>query len=406
MIRSRPAVVLWEICMTIRSAASLLLLPILLASALSGTEVMAMDGGGASGSGAAEVSNRLWPNLPRLSGTLFQDGEGEFTTGETGGSGDDASASDLLPKFSDMIDTVNRDVHEGLVEFWVGAYMWIKPYIIAYGKASQQDMRTAQSQGVLASVHGVGIETVNFKDELNVDDKPEGMYEQMQVELGVRFENNVFRLLWWLWEDNQDDGDWLLVKKTRAFGDKVYYAGKPIRFPFRMMDTKLIYEYRIIPWNRLQVFFGIALHWIYTIDYNSMFYAYPELGYEHSSAGVHDIDNPPAWNAGDAYFVDEPIDEDPKDGHYPLASLSLRVDARPFGGWHIAADVQEMYVYYGNYIDLRAGVWNEIALGVKIGVGYRLWAITADITEVGGQKTNFTGRAVFQGFWAGLFVHF
>ncbi len=360
--------------------------------------------GAADGKGTGLGTGRgLFP----LSGFLFQsDEEGEFSTGETGGSGDGASASDLLPKHTDMIDTVTRDVHQGLVEFWVGAYMWLKPGLTAKGKASQEDMRTAQSQGVLSAVHGIGIRTIDFEKEMGLSDKPEGLYQQMQVEVGLRLENNVFRILWWMWENNQDEGDWVWIKQRRAFGDKVFYEGKPLRMPFRIMDTKLIYEYRVVPWNRFQLFLGIALHWIYTVDYNALFEAYPELGYKHASAQVHTVDNPPSWNAGDAYFMDEPIDEDPVGAHYPMASLCLRFDIRPVEGMHIAFDVQEMYVYYGNYIDLRAGIWNEIAMGVKIGAGYRLWAVTADVSELGGEKTNFTGRAVFQGFWAGVFVHF
>jgi hypothetical protein len=54
---------------------------------------------------------------------------------------------------------------------------------------------------------------------------------------------------------------------------------------------------------------------------------------------------------------------------------------------------------------MRVGVWNEIALGVRLGAGYRLWAVTVDINEAGTHKTNFDGRAVFQGFWAGIFFY-
>jgi hypothetical protein len=343
-----------------------------------------------------------------LSHFLFEDTEsleeeGEGVEGEEE-SGDEEyeeymtedSPADVLPKRTAMIEAVKKDVIQGLTEFWGAIYLWTSPYLLAKGKSTQQDMRAAIAQGVLFADYGIHLRTVNFKDELGIDDVPDTFTGLIQLELGARFENHVFRLLWWYWEDCQDRGDFVYVKVDTAFGDKVYLAGRPIRFPFKLMDTKLIYEYRIIPWYKFQLFFGISLHWLYTIDYNVLWDTYEDQGHIHDSAFVDQL-------TGGAYFQAQPIAEDRSDGHYPFVSLSLRVDARPIAGVHLFFDMQEMWVFYGNYTDLRIGIWNEIAYGFRIGAGYRIWAVTADVEEVGSHKTNFQGRAVFQGIWVGLF---
>jgi hypothetical protein len=313
--------------------------------------------------------------------------------------------TDLLPRYTAMEERIERDTVQGLVDFWMGFYMWAKPYVLAKGRASQIDMRTAQENGTLGSHSGIDIDSINFKEELGLDNKPEALYQQMQVEIGIRLENTCFRLMWWLWEDNMDEGDWVYIKKTRVFGDKVYYkeqppgapnagAPSPIRFPFRIMDTKLIYEYRIVQHHRFQLYFGLALHWIYTVDYNNLFMTYPEMGYVHASAV-----------SGGTAFQDTLADEEDAISHFPLMSLSLRVEANPVAGLRIAFDIQEMYAYYGNYLDFRAGIYNDIGYGVRLGAGYRVWALTVDAEGIGSEETDFTFRVVFQGIWIGLFFY-
>jgi hypothetical protein len=164
-----------------------------------------------------------------------------------------------------------------------------------------------------------------------------------------------------------------------------WLAGLPrISFTAELMDTKLLVESRVKASASLEAYVGLAVHWL---RYKGTAKTDDRVFSAHADGSIQDREAVTEEELGD----------------YPLISFSLRVEYRPYANYYISLDAQEMYLYFGNYTDLKIALWSQLAPFVRVGAGYRLWNTQVNLYELGGSKHNIEVNAVLSGLWVGLF---
>jgi len=297
-----------------------------------------------------------------------------------------------------MLETRDKEVEQGIYELRLSCWLW-NASMDARMKASTKDMRLAQSLFNLEKFQ-TGIHHIDLVEEMNVAETR----LIVAPEITIRFNNSALRASWWWLRETSE----VIPRKVYAFGDVVYLvdpdgeaghnrvppdtvlpawlANLPkISFTAELMDTKLMYEARIKASASLEAYVGLGIHW---------------LRYKGTARTIDRVFSA----ASDGSIQDRvPVTEE-QVGDYPLVSFSLRVEYRPYANYYFSLDAQEMYLYFGNYTDLKVAVWNQIIPYVRIGAGWRLWNVQVNLYELGGSKHNIEVNAVLSGFWGGLFI--
>lgn len=337
------------------------------------------------------------PELPglRLLSSLSlravtQDDYADDYEGDDGGMTDDNIAG---------MHVVRRSEYEqGLTELRLTCYIW-QASMDAVSEVSSGEMRLAEALKNLHRGFGTSIQHIDFVEEMELDRSR----IIINPEISLRFNNSCFRLSWWYFKESKR----VLPSKIYAYGDVVYAVDPDgelvenrvppdsyvnaqipeIQFSAELMDLKLIYEMRLKASASLEVFAGLSVHW-----------------FRYSAVGNTEVRVFSA-RAGGAIKDRERVDDEQL-GDYPLITLSCRVEWRPYGNYYFLFDLQEMYLYFGNYTDLKLGVWNQIVPYVRVGIGYRLWNARAELYNLGGNKMNVDTNVVLTGLWGGIHIIF
>lgn len=295
-----------------------------------------------------------------------------------------------------MEESGGREFEQGVFELRLSCWVWYAQ-LEGRTKVSSGDLRLAQALRNLETFD-TAVTSIDVVDEMEL------AKNRMIInpELGLRLYHFAMRLSWWrfLEESSVHPG------KIYAFGDVVYARdvdgaaisnrvppdGAPspldpvdITFTTELMDTKLILEGRLKATKTFEAYAGMAVHWLrYRAQANTT-----ERVFTAIRAG--------------ALIDRDPVD-DLDQGDYPLVSGSVRIEWRPHETYYFTLDVQEMYLYVGNYTDLRVAAWNQILPYVRVGVGWRLWNMQVELYELGNNKHNIDVNVTLSGFWAGLHI--
>ena len=352
-------------------------LPLLvLALATAPSAVASPDGAGAA--------------LPGHSAGLSLSG---LLSGQGGGIDPDPDALRAGDDTGGMLSTRDRDVEQGKYELRLECWFWIAS-LDARTKASSGDMRLARALGNLEPFQ-TGIHHTDIVDEMNV---PESRLI-VSPEITLRLKDSALRASWWWMRETSE----LTPSRVYAFGDVIYAVDStpgPDRFPpdpapalilprisftAELMDTKLIYEARVSASSSLEAYVGLGIHWI---RYKATAKTTDRVFEAYDDGSIHDRD---------------PVTEE-QAGDYPLLSLSMRFEYRPYANFYVSFDLQEMYLYAGNYTDLKVAVWNQPVPYVRIGAGWRIWNARLSLYELGSDEQSIELNTVLMGFWAGLFL--
>jgi hypothetical protein len=295
-----------------------------------------------------------------------------------------------------MFETRDKEIEQGIYELRLSCWLW-SAALDARMKASTRDTRLAQALCNLEEFQS-SIHHIDLVEEMNVDETR----LIVAPEITLRFNNSALRASWWWFRETTS----VTPGKVYTFGDVIYAVdtdgeANPNRIPpdaapaspvlpkiaftAELMDTKLLYEARIKASASLEAYVGLGIHWL---RYKGTARTTDRVFTAYSDGAIHDR---------------EPVTKE-EIGDYPLISFSLRVEYRPYANFYFSLDAQEMYLYFGNYTDLKIAVWNQIMPYVRIGAGWRLWNVQANLYELGGSKSSIEVNAVLSGFWGGLFI--
>ncbi|GEM_PF-3055514 len=295
-----------------------------------------------------------------------------------------------------MEEERQSSIEQGLFELRVRCLLWIAD-LDAVSRTSTGDMRLAEALNNL-DVFGTGIHHLDLVEEMDLP----STYVLVNPEIGLRLRDTAFRLSWWWFRETRR----VIPDRVHAFGDVVYAedwdtatrqrippdtppssgVGIPrITFTAELMDTKLLFEYRANASDSLEVYAGMAVHWL-----------------RYAARADTDVRVFSAWEDG-SIRDREKVDDD-RIGDYPLVSVSTRVEWRPLESFYVSLDLQEMYLYFGNYTDLKIGVWNQACPWVRVGLGYRLWNIQAELYELGSSKMDIDVNVALSGLWFAVFA--
>lgn len=284
-------------------------------------------------------------------------------------------------------------------------YVWFARIDKMESKASSDDMRAARALGYVDHTH---VTTRDFDHDFGFD-----LHDPLLIlnpEILSRWGPSVLRLSWWMWSD-----DSLAVLPNRiAYGDRTYEEGSTVEGDGSLMDSKLIYEYRVAFEKKFQAFVGVGFHFIATFGEFTYSSAWGWNDNGHSLGGGTDASgnpvNPPP-NPGTPFFRNETETQFPG---APLVTVSFRSEWEPVEMLFLTVDTQSMYlpkvgggagVGYG-YTDTKTGLWVQASEFVRIGVGARLWYLWVEVSGLDKHETEFEGRFELHGGWGALTIMF
>ncbi|MCI0343715.1 MAG: hypothetical protein L0216_21625 [Planctomycetales bacterium] len=319
---------------------------------------------------------------------------------------------DAVGEFEKVLSTA-REFGQNWAEFRIGGYLWYAVVKQMDAKSSQKDLRAGRARGY---IRWTNVTTRDFLDDFDLDRGPTPI---LNPEAMLRLGPSVFRLSWWMWQEKSPGA--ITLPEIVAFGDRTYLGpgepGGPTRIngELTLMDTKFIYEYRLYAVANLQIFVGLSLHHLrYQAEFN---YLDPIIGWDKNGCpiGAGDPENDGICNDSTAGPINPRKDPEKHKpwGDYGIATISVRLEYRPFEGVYVTWDSQAMYianlpiagghVSYG-YADLKIGVWAAFSKWVRVGAGARYWYLWTRLEGVGRHETDFEGRVEIQGVFAGLFI--
>ncbi|MHC5035984.1 MAG: hypothetical protein ACYTHM_01595 [Planctomycetota bacterium] len=295
-----------------------------------------------------------------------------------------------------MIGAFRSDNEQGRFELRVSCFVWLAEMQAKY-QITSEDIRLAEALENLAAFQ-TSIQHIDLVEEMDLP-KTRTL---ICPEITLRMVNSVFRLSGWRLQEEST----VRPSQVYAFGDVIYATdidgaavaqrippdGAPspltppeIQFTAELMDLKLLYESRVEATTGVEVYAGVAIHWLRYIAQGN------------TEVRVFEADD-------DGIIRDrEPMDDD-QAGDYPLLSLSLRIEIRPWWNYYLTIDVQELYVYAANYTDLKITGGIQIIPYLRLQAGFRLWNVQAELYEIADSKINIDVNMVLMGFWAGVHI--